>query len=86
MDDLYDFFGLRSTKYLKQNCSLKMSSNSNIGKKKYFAYVTAPEHATTEMVKLNEMQFNSKCIGVEKAKYKPKAFSEVNVLRPTSFW
>ena len=35
-DDLYELFGLRSTKYLKQNCSVKMSTNSNTGKKKYF--------------------------------------------------
>ena len=53
-DDLYELLGLRSTKYLKQNCSMKMSTNSNAGKKKYFAYVTAPEHVTTELIKLME--------------------------------
>ena len=83
-DDLYELFGLRSTKYLKQNCSVKMSTNSNTGKKKYFAYVTAPEHVTTELIKLNGIEFNSKCIIVEEAKNKPTAFSEANALRPTS--
>ena len=29
------------------NCSVKMSTNSITGKRKYFAYVTAPEHVTT---------------------------------------
>ena len=52
-DDLYELFGLRSTKYLKQNCSVKMSTNSNTGKNRYFGYVTAPEHVTTELIKLN---------------------------------
>ena len=33
-DDLYELFELRSTKYLKQNCSVKMSTNSDTGKKK----------------------------------------------------
>ena len=61
-----------------------MSTNSNIGKKKYFAYVTAPEHVTAELIKLNGIEFNSKCIIVEEAKNKPTAVSEANVLRPTS--
>ena len=61
-----------------------MSTNSNTGKKKYFAYVTAPEHVTTELIKLNGIEFNSKCIIVEEAKNKPAAFSEANALRPTS--
>ena len=47
---LYELL-LRSTKYLRQNCSVKMSANSNTGKKKYFSYVTAPEHVTnTELI------------------------------------
>ena len=61
-----------------------MSTNSNTGKKKYFAYVTAPEHVTTELIKLNGIDSNSKCIIVEEAKNKSTAFSEANVLRPTS--
>ena len=35
-DDLYELFGLRSSKYLKQICSVKMSANSNTGKKEIF--------------------------------------------------
>ena len=34
--DLYELFGLCSTKYLKQNYSVKMSTNSNTGKKEIF--------------------------------------------------
>ena len=61
-----------------------MSTNSNTGKKKYFAYVTAPEYVTTDLINLNGIEFNSKCIIVEEAKNKPTAFSEANALRPTS--
>ena len=36
------------------------------------------------MIKLNGIEFNSKCTIVEEAKHKPTTFSEANVLRPTS--
>ena len=36
------------------------------------------------MIKLNGIEFRSKCIIVEEAKNKPTAFSEANALRPTS--
>ena len=39
---------------------------------------------TTELIKLNGIEFNSKCIIVEEAKNKPTAFSEANAVRPTS--
>ena len=79
-----ELFELCSTKCLKQNCSVKMSSNSNTRNRKYFAYVTAPQYVTTELIKLNGIQLNSKCIIVEEAKNKPTTFSEANILRPTS--
>ena len=72
---LCEHFGLRSTNYPKQNCISKMLTNLNTGKKKYFVYVTAPEHATAEMIKLNGIEFNSKCIIVEEAKNKRTTFS-----------
>ena len=46
--------------------------------------VITPQHVTTELIKLNGIQFNSKCITVQEAKNKPTAFSEANALRPTS--
>ena len=52
-----------------------MLTNLNTGKKKYFVYVTAPEHASAEMIKLNGIEFNSKCIIVEEAKNKRTTFS-----------
>ena len=57
-----------------------MSTNSNTGKKKYFAYVTAPEHVTSELINLSRIELYSKCIIVEETKNKLTAFSEANVL------
>ena len=45
-----------------------MSTNSNNGKKTYFAYMTASEHVTAELKKLNRIQFNCKCIIGEETK------------------
>ena len=32
---------------------MKMSTNSNNGNMKYFAYITAPQHVTKELIQLN---------------------------------
>lgn len=86
-NNLYEFFGLRGTKYLKQNCRAKMQMNSNTGNKKYFPYASASQHVATELTKLNGIQFNTKCIIVEEEENKPATFSEANVPRPTlSVW
>ena len=61
-----------------------MSTNSNTGKKTYFAYVTAPEHVTTELIKLNGIEFNSKCIIVEEAKNKPTVQFSRRIISPNA--
>ena len=61
-----------------------MSTISKTANMKYFAYVTAPQRITTELIQLIGIQFNSKCIIVEEAKNKPTDFSEANIHRPTS--
>ena len=59
---------------------MKMSTNSNDGNMNYFAYITAPQHVTNELIQLNGTEFNSKCLIVQEAKNKPTtAFSEVRV-------
>ena len=59
-----------------------MSANSNSRNRKYFAFVTVPQHLTTELIKLNGMQFDFKYIIVENAKNKPTAFSGVSIPIP----
>ena len=77
-----ELFGLRTTKYRKENCSMKCQQIQILEKKKYFAYIT--EHVAIELIKLKGMQLYSKCIIVEEAKNKSTTFSEANVFRPTS--
>ena len=43
-----------------------------------------PQHVTTELIKLNGIQFNSKCLIVEETKNKPTSFFDANVPRPTA--
>ena len=43
-----------------------------------------PQHVTTELIKLNGIQFNSKCVIVEETKNKPTSFFDANVPRPTA--
>ena len=44
IDDLYELFGLRSTKYLRETCKINMPVNEKTGKCKGFAFVLVPEH------------------------------------------
>ena len=68
-----ELFGLRTTKYRKENCSIKCQQ-IQILEKKYFAYITTPEHVAIELINLKGIQFHSKCIIVEEAKNKPQPF------------
>ena len=61
-NDLYELFGHRSTKHLKQNCSLKMSTNSNTGNRKYFflCHCVSPHNYGVDKVKLNKVYRSSR--------------------------
>ena len=45
IDDLYELFGLRSTKYLREPCKINMPVNENTGKCKGFAFALVLERA-----------------------------------------
>ena len=66
VDDIHELFGLRSciTKYLCDNCSIEMPMRSH-DQSKGFAFITAPQHLTKELVKLNGVQFKGNCLIVE---------------------
>ena len=51
IDDLYELFGLRSTKYLRETCKINMPVNENTGKCKGFAFALVPEHVQKEILK-----------------------------------
>ena len=53
IDDLYELFGLRSTKYLRETCKINMPVNENMGKCKGFAFALVPEYVQKEILKWN---------------------------------
>ena len=57
---LYDFFGLRSTKYLQETCKVNLPLCKRTGKSKGYAFLNVPDHIYLEIVKRNGVQFKSK--------------------------
>ena len=53
-DDLYELFGPRSTKYLRETRQINMPVNEKTGKCKGFTFVLVPEHVQREIFKLME--------------------------------
>ena len=64
--DLKRLFGLETTKYLKENCSITMPINRKTGKK-HIAIVLSPDHVHDELLKLNGIVFHGKSSILEEA-------------------
>ena len=64
-EDINELFGLKSTEYLRQNCSVKMPIDRNTGKSKGFAFLKAPPHISGELIKLNGFEFQKQSIRIE---------------------
>ena len=71
IDDIYELFGLKTTKYLRSNTYVKMSLNRN-GQTRGLAFVAAPDHIRNKLLKLNKIQFREKNIVLEAARSKMK--------------
>ena len=71
IDDIYELFGLKTTKYLRSNTYIEMPLNRN-GQTRGFAFVTAPDHVRNELLKLNNIQFREKNLIIETARSKMK--------------
>ena len=72
VDDLYELFGLRSTKYLRETCKINMPFNENTGKCKGFAFALVPEHVQKENLKLNGITLENRIIVIEDATFTRK--------------
>ena len=70
-EDLCELFGLRNTTYLKENCCVKIVLSKS-GVSRGFAFITAPDHVCTELIKLNGIDFKSYRLTIEEALLKPK--------------
>ena len=67
IDDLYELFDLRSTKYLGETCKTNMPVNENMGKYKGLAFALVPEHVQKEILKLNGITLENRIIVIEDA-------------------
>ena len=68
--DLVKLFGLSTTKYLRETCSLNMQMNDNTGQSKGYTLVSAPEHVCNQLLKLNKVTFYGSQVKIEEAKFK----------------
>ena len=62
IDDLYELFDLRSTKYLGETCKTNMPVNENMGKCKSLVFALVPEHVQKEILKLNGITLENRTI------------------------
>ena len=69
--DLYDFFGLRSTKYLQETCKVNLPLRKRARKSKGYTFLNVPDHVYSEIV-INGVEFKSKQLVLEEAKTKHK--------------
>ena len=53
-EDIAELFGLRTTSYLSENCFIEMPKGR---KNRNYDFVTAPQHACNELIKLNGLTF-----------------------------
>ena len=70
--DLVELFGLRSTNYLIDNCSIEMSKLQQNGRHNGHAFILAPCHISNELVKLYGLEFHCRKIIIEVAKTPPR--------------
>ena len=83
LEDITELFGLNSTKYLRENCSIELPLNLKETNNKGYAYVTAPNHIADELVKLNDIELRGHNLIIEEAAAKPKTLNS-NIINFTS--
>ena len=76
IDDIYELFGLKTTKYLRSNTYVEMPLNRN-GQARGFAFVNAPDNVRNELLKINYIQFREKNLVIEAARSKMKTAKTV---------
>ena len=67
INHLDELFGLKTTRYLQQSCSIELPMNEKTGKSRGFAVISCPDHVYNELIKLNGIDFLETCIIVKEA-------------------
>ena len=81
-EDIAETFGLIATPYLSENCFIEVSSGR---KYKNHGFITAPEHACNELIKLNSVKFQDMCLKVQEARHSDNRFNEKRNIPKFSF-
>ena len=66
-EDITQLFGLNSTKYLRDSCTVQLVFKSK-SKFKRYAYLDIPSHVAVELLKVDGFEFNSRKLVLQKAK------------------
>ena len=66
--DLVELFGLNTTKYLRETCSVNMPMSGKTGQSKGHAFISVPKHVCDELLKLNAVKFYGSQIKIEEEK------------------
>ena len=70
--DLVELFGLWTTNYLLDNCSIEMSKLRQNERHNSHTFVLAPCHVCDELVKLHGFEFHGRKVIIEEAKTPPR--------------
>ena len=70
--ELVELFGLRTTTYLIDNCSIEMSKLQKNGRHNGHRFVLTPFRVCNELVKLHDLEFQGCKIIIEEAKTPPR--------------
>ena len=62
-EDIAKLFGLRATPYLLENCFIEMPTGR---KNRNYAFITAPDHACHEPIRLNGAAFQDMSLKLKK--------------------
>ena len=72
-EDLHEFFGLKSTRYLQDTCKVEVIKDKRKGISRKFAYVTASDHVSKELLKLNGKTFKERPLTIEEVNKLPNS-------------
>ena len=70
--ELVELFGLRTTNYLIDNCSIEISKLQQNGRHNGHAFILAPCDVCNELLKLHGLEFHGLKIIIEEAKTPPR--------------
>ena len=76
INNIYEQFGLKTTKYLHSNNYVEMPLNCK-GQTRNFAFTTVPDYVRKDLLKSNNTQFREKDLVIEAARSEEKTAKSI---------